>query len=393
MTTSAKNRAAVPERPAEGGARVPAWRLLRAALTLSLVWTLAACGAPSQPGGGPPAPAPVTPAPVDPAPVPPAPVEPPPVEPGPPPPAATAFTYSGIAPQPANVSEAQGEVVGGRLFVLGGFDSRRSCCTPTNRAQVYDPARNTWTPLNVMPGSGATHAGMTTDGTRIYYAGGYVGRIAADGSWSGQIFGTRDAWAYDPATGSYAALPDLPVQTSAGQLEYLNGNLHLFGGTNPARTQDLGDHYVLKAGARAWTPAAPLPVPRHHMGSAVLGGKLYAIGGQVGHDAGLVTQSAVHVYDPAVNAWTPLAPLPRARSHIGNSTFVLGGRIVVAGGETGHDVPMSDVTAYDPATDTWTALSPLPLARASAVAGAVGTGFVFTGGASAASGWRATPGN
>lgn len=393
MTTPSENRATVPGRPAEGGARVPAWRLPQTALALTLAWTLAACGAPSQPGTVTPEPAPVTPAPVDPAPAPPVPVQPPPVQPGPPPPAATAFTYSGISPQPANVSEAQGEVVGGRLFVFGGFDSRRSCCTSTNRAQVYDPATNAWRSLAVMPGSGATHAGMTTDGARIYYAGGYVGRIAADGSWSGQIFGTRDAWAYDPATDRYAELPDLPVQTSAGQLEYLNGNLHYFGGTNPARTEDLGDHYVLKAGAGAWTPAAPLPLPRHHMGSAVLGGKIYAIGGQVGHDAKLVTQSAVHVYDPAADAWTPLAPLPRARSHIGNSTLVLGSRIVVAGGETSHDVPMSDVTAYDPATNTWTALSPLPLARASAVAGAIGTGFVFTGGTSAASGWRAVPGN
>ncbi|PNY80032.1 hypothetical protein CVO96_00490 [Deinococcus koreensis] len=305
----------------------------------------------------------------------------------PPPPAPSAFTYAAVAAQPDRVSEAQGEVVGGRLYVFGGFDSRKPCCTPTDRAQVYDPATDAWTPLPAVPGRGMTHAGMTTDGTDIFFAGGYV----ANSAWTAQVYGTRAVWRYNVAGRSYSRLPDLPVDTAAGQLEELNGDLHYFGGTNPERTRDLGDHYVLKAGTSAWTPAAPLPLPRHHLASAVVGGRIYAIGGQVGHDSKLVTQAAAHVYDPATDAWSALAPLPRARSHMGNSTFLLAGRIVVAGGETSHDVPMTDVTAYDPAKNTWTPMSPLPQARASGVAGAIGTGFVFTGGTSTATGWKATP--
>lgn len=309
-----------------------------------------------------------------------------------PPPPSNTFTFQGIKAQPVGVSEAQGEVVGGKLYVFGGFDSLKSCCTPTNRAQVYDPAANTWTPLKAMPGTGVTHTGMATDGTRIYYAGGYVGKVAGDGSWSGQIFGTTDAWVYTPASNTYTRLPALPVPLSAGQLEYLNGKLHYFGATNPERTEDLGDHYVLgvAAGAKAWTRAATMPHPRQHMGSAVIGGKIYAIGGQTGHDEHLVTQSFVDVYDPATDTWTAAAPLVPARSHIANSTFVLDGRIVVAGGETAHNKTMANVDAYDPATDRWTALTPLPQARASSVAGPLGDGFLYTGGNATAQGWKAT---
>ncbi|WP_240741615.1 NPCBM/NEW2 domain-containing protein [Deinococcus sp. KSM4-11] len=312
-----------------------------------------------------------------------------------PPPPTNTFTYSSIASQPDNVgvSEAQGEFVGGKLYVFGGFDSLKNCCTPTDRVNAYDPVTNTWAKKNVMPTHGVTHAGMTTDGQFIYFAGGYI----ANASWTGQIFGTDAAWKYDPQKDTYSALPKLPVTIAAGQLEYLNGTLHYFGGTNTARTQDLGVHYVLNLSnpAAGWTTAADMPHPRQHMGSVVLGGKIYAVGGQIHHDANLTTENYVEAYDPATDRWTEVAPLPLARSHIANSTFVLEGRIVVAGGESAHDQPIADVSAYDPATNTWTALTKLPVALISSVAVGYEHGFLYTdgntGSKQVATGLRATP--
>jgi N-acetylneuraminic acid mutarotase len=306
----------------------------------------------------------------------------------PPAPTTSTYSYAALANQPYSVSEAQGRMLNGRLYAFGGFDSLKGCCTPTNRAYMYDPATNVWTPLAYMPEKGVTHAGLTTDGTSLYYAGGYL----ANSTWNGQIFGTRAVWRYDPASNTYSRLPDLPTERAAGQLEYLDGKLHYFGGTNLARTQNVGDHYVLDltGAASAWTVAAPLPNPRHHMGSTVMGGKIYAVGGQHGHDQASVTQASLHVYDPATNTWTALTSLPRARSHIANSTFVLAGRLIVAGGESSHERPISDVSAYDPATNTWTALTPLPVARSSSVAGPTGQGFLYTGGNSRG-GWLVLP--
>ncbi|UQN09755.1 NPCBM/NEW2 domain-containing protein [Deinococcus sp. QL22] len=306
----------------------------------------------------------------------------------PPAPVTSTYTYSALANQPYSVAESQGRMLNGRLYTFGGFDSLKGCCTPTNRAYLYDPATSLWTPLAPMPDKGATHAGLTTDGTSLYYAGGYL----ADSAWSGQIFGSKAVWRYDPASNTYTHLPDLPLERAAGQLEYLDGKLHYFGGTNLARTQNVGDHYVLDltGAASSWTVSAPLPNPRHHMGSTVLGGKIYAVGGQHGHDQASVTQASLHAYDPATNTWTALQSLPRARSHISNTTFVLAGRLVVAGGESAHDRPISDVSAYNPATDTWTALTPLPVPRSSSVAGPAGQGFVYTGG-NTQGGWLVLP--
>ena len=83
--------------------------------------------------------------------------------------------------------------------------------------------------------------------------------------------------------------------------------------------------------------------------------------------------------------------MPKAISHISSATFVLGGRIVVAGGETAHNRAAADVLAYDPATDTWAALNNLPAARFSGVAAAIGDLAYFTGGSGQTTTYRGTP--
>jgi N-acetylneuraminic acid mutarotase len=303
---------------------------------------------------------------------------------GPPP---TSFTYSGITNQPYSVTEAQGEVVGDRLYSFGGFDSTKPCCTPTDRAYRYTPGAG-WTALRNMPNRGVTHAGMTTDGTNIFYAGGYI----ANAAWTGQVFGTKAVWRYNVAADTYTALPNLPEDRAGGQLEFLGGWLHFFGGTNKARTADVVDHWALQLSntGAGWQRRASLTDGRHHLGSAVLNGRIYAIGGQHHHDANLMTQGTVEEYDPGTNTWRPRASIPRPRGHISSTTFVLAGRIVVAGGEVSHGSRIADVNAYDPGADSWVSLSPLPQTKASGVAGPLGDGFLYSGGGWRG-GWRATP--
>ncbi len=302
----------------------------------------------------------------------------------------TTLTWESATAQERRVAEAQGIAVGGKLYVFGGFDSQKRCCTPTERAQVYDPEADTWTPIAPLPPmndtgqGGVTHAGTATDGTDIFLVSGYT----SNSSGTGQIFGTREAWRYDVASDSYTRLPDLPIERSAGQLEYLDGKLHYFGGTNRSRTQDTPEHFVLELdGGSSWTEAEPLPNARNHLGSAVLEGRIFAVAGQHGHDGRLVTQSDVHAYDPATDAWEQLADLPIAISHISNSTFVMKGRIIVVGGERAHASPVDDIFAYDPDTDIWSSLTSLPLALQSAVAAELNGNIVVTGGSGG--GWRA----
>ncbi|MDQ3290283.1 MAG: cadherin domain-containing protein [Bacteroidota bacterium] len=302
----------------------------------------------------------------------------------------SSLVWSTAASQPYDVSEAQGETVKNKLYTFGGFDSQKSGFTPTSRAFVYDPAVNVWASIAPMPPmngtnyGGVTHAGFATDGNDIYFAGGYTSNAAG----TGQMFGTKEVWKYIVAENRYERLPDLPIVVAAGQLEYLNGRLHHIAGTNQARTEDLGDHYVLDLDnlAGGWTPLAPLPNPRQHAGSTVFEGKIYYLGGQKGHDAKLVTQKDVHVYDPSTDTWTEMASLPvpagsNGRGHISSSVIVVGDQILVLAGETVFNTGRTNlVSAYTPATNTWVNLAPLPEPRYSGVASFLNNAIFYTGG-------------
>jgi len=309
----------------------------------------------------------------------------------------TQIDWTSVASQPFVNSEAQGAVVGARLYSFGGFDSTKTCCVPTNRAYVFDPALDTWTAIRSMPAmngtgrGGVTHAGMAADDVAIYFAGGYTHNAAG----TGQIFGTKEVWRYDVASDTYSRLPDLPVARAAGQLELLAGKLHHFGGTNEARSMDTPEHFVLNLTdtAAGWTTKAPLPDARHHLGSAVLGGKIYAIGGQHGHDATLTTRATVEAYDPSTDRWTARAPLPVAIGHISGATFEMDGRIIVLGGETAHNAVIANARAYDPVTNAWTALTSLPAPRRSGVADVIAGAIYYSTGSDSKITWRGTPTN
>ena len=270
--------------------------------------------------------------------------------------------------------ESAGTTVNGKIYVFGGFkdDQWRVDRTYTS----YDPASNTWTDLGTMPVSMAeSHAGIATDGRYIYLAGGFGGNLNPSASPTQWI--SDKVWRYDPANNSFQQIATLPQFRGAGALDYLNGNLHYIGGNPADRVTNLSDHFVLNLASGQWTTAAPTPDAKDHMSSAVLGGKIYAIGGEHGHDELHLQRSTVHVYDPGTNAWTELAPLPFAKSHIEAGTFVSDGKIIMAGGQVDNFQPTNNVVAYDPAANAWTTLAPLPRTLQGAIVQRVGDQIVI----------------
>ena len=277
------------------------------------------------------------------------------------------------ASSPLGLTEAQGAVVGGKLYVFGGYTSF-SPVTITPKVKVYDAASDTWGSLPDAP-TALTHAGVAVDGDTVYVAGGYVGKAGG-----GQVFGTKNVWKYAPATSAWTPLPPLPAARGGGQLVKLGSALHFFGGSDLNRT-DRAEHWQLALdGGTAWTSAAPLPVAVNHHGAAVLDGKIYSIGGQKGQDSSAVAQASVYVWNPSSGAWTAAKSLPKARSHVMMSSFVVNGRLLVAGGDSVPNRAVSDVTVYDPTTATWTSLTPLPAARMAGVGVPVGNDILFTTG-------------
>jgi hypothetical protein len=258
---------------------------------------------------------------------------------------------------------------------------------------VFDPVADAWVALAPLPAynasghGGVSHAGIATDASNIYLAGGYSANTAGNG----QIFGSVEVYRYNVAANTYTRLPDLPQARAAGGLAYVDGQLHYFGGTNQARNVETPEHWALKLAdlAAGWVARAPLPNPRNHLGSAVIDGRLYVVGGQHGQDAPATSQAELDVYDPTTNTWALRAPMPTALSHIAATT--VNGQLIVLGGETAYNVNTAITSSYNPATNVWTSLSPLPAARFAGIAGAIAGTIYFAGGSAKKDTYKGTP--
>jgi hypothetical protein len=305
-------------------------------------------------------------------------------------PDSTRIAWQNFATSPVTRHEAAGIAVNGKLYAFGGFSAGNTPCGGltgsciTKVSHVYNPATNAWSRIADMP-EGVTHAGIASDGTAVYVAGGYLG-IRPDAT---QTFGTDHVWRYDLAANTWSSMPALPQARGSGNLAIIGRTLHFFGGADLSRV-DRKEHWTLNLdGGTSWAVAASMVDAATHRGSAVIGGKIYAVGGQKGVDAKAITQRTLQVWDPASpGAWTLLAPLPAltggtGRSHIAAGTFAMNGRLMVVGGDRAYFTPIANVTSYDPATNTWKEHTPLPLKRDSAIAAAInGTLFVTTGASS-----------
>jgi N-acetylneuraminic acid mutarotase len=284
------------------------------------------------------------------------------------------FTWTIAAPNPIARFEANGAVVDGELWVLGGFTS--ADLQVTGRVDIYDPAGDAWRPGPDLPGA-QTHIAVVTFGGDLIIGGGFIG------AFIGARPPTTDAvWRWSAGAGAWTMGPPLPAAGAAFAWALLGTAFHVAGGLAADGSSDSDAHQVWDlAGAATWTAAAPLPDARNHGGGAATGGLFYAIAGRHGWNESSGDVADVDAFDPASGRWTSRAPIPVARSEIGGATSTMeDGRILVVGGSLAGVVPSADVLVYDPAVDAWCAFPSLPEPRKGAVAARIGSRIVVTSG-------------
>ncbi|MEO9870996.1 ThuA domain-containing protein [Ekhidna sp.] len=245
--------------------------------------------------------------------------------------------------------EAQSVKVNDKLYVLAGFLSGLQITAAT---EIYDPMTDAWSLGAPMP-TAVTHMGAVAVGDEIWILAGFVGNHPGVATDQVQIYNT--------VTDTWSAGPSLPNPRGSGAAAFSDGKIHFFGGLLPDRMTDVGEHYILNVNDQAtgWQVAADMPEPRNHLSGAAVNGKIYAVGGQFGHDGGTQDQSFLHTYNPTTNTWTQLTDLPTPRSHFEPGTIVHNDKIIIVGGRNGNFF-FDDVSEYDPATDTWTERCELP---------------------------------
>lgn len=242
------------------------------------------------------------------------------------------------APFPDASEEVYGIASGGKLYVFGGLAPQ---WTPKALVYEYDPATGKWTKKNNMP-LASHHTALAELNGKIYVMGGFVKPEKGPTAW----VPINNAWEYDPANDSWKALAPLPTKRGSPVAAVVGGKIYVIGGASthpgsketavhPARPhRSVDTNEVYDPATNTWETRQTMPTARNHAFVGVVNNKIYVIGGRVG--AAFITRASntgiVEEYDPATNQWGALkASMLNPRSAGAWGTYK--GKIYVAGGE------------------------------------------------------------
>ncbi|XP_022079622.1 kelch-like protein 5 [Acanthaster planci] len=233
-----------------------------------------------------------------------------------------------------------------KLFVVGGRDGLKTL----NTVECYNPAGKSWSMLTPM-GTHRHGLGVGMLEGPMYAVGGHDG-------WSYLSSVER----YDPQSKQWSYVASMSSPRSTVGVAVLDSKLYAIGGRDGSaclRTVEVYDPHINR-----WTMCSPMSKRRGGLGVAVSNGCLYAIGG---HDTPSQQSSrqfdCVERYDPRSDLWCTLAPMSLCRDAVG--VAVLGNRIFAVGGYDGQTY-LNSVECYDPMSGEWSFVSPLNTGRAGA---------------------------
>jgi N-acetylneuraminic acid mutarotase len=160
--------------------------------------------------------------------------------------------------------------------------------------------------------------------------------------------------------GTWVELAPTPIKRTESSAALIGNKIYLLGGFTPKGISNKVDVWDIKSST--WSRIVPLPRGLHHTTASVVDGKLYVIGG---FDSGTWRPSNVNYeYDPQVHRWTIKTPMPTARG--GHAAGVINGKIHLVGGAHRKLFNLVNTSAhevYDPKTNRWETLASMPTAR------------------------------
>ncbi|KZN52338.1 hypothetical protein N474_23130 [Pseudoalteromonas luteoviolacea CPMOR-2] len=254
-----------------------------------------------------------------------------------------------------------------RIVVGGGFTPSDSPSFfglgPSSSVYLLNPPTGRWQKKPSLP-EPRHHLGMVSNRHYVYGIGGFAGK--KDSAWQIQ----RSVYRLDGTFREWRKGPSLPIPLAESVYANVGKNIHVIGGKTVSKKTgknvDSDAHFVLVNNAY-WRKAKPAKIVRNSAASAVIGDKIYVIGGRTSGENSVNLQD-VEVYDSKKGSWAFVAPLPVAAG--GLSASVLNGKIIVTGGEVfgpknnwKAGQAFKQVWSYDPQTDSWEALPDMPTPR------------------------------
>lgn len=218
--------------------------------------------------------------------------------------------------RPAPSGHHAGEVIGGRWYLFGGFESQSS-----GAVQIFDPETGTWQLGPPMPFAAGSSASAFIDG-KVYVAGGVVGDRT-----------TNRLAVFDPASNTWTEGPPMPKARNHAASATDGARLFIFGGRGPGSgdanevANGFSDVQIFDPATGRWQVSdgspdspAPMPVGRGGGGKAVyVRGEFWVIGGETLNGPGATAQRTYNrtdIFDPRTNRWREGPRLNAARHGI-----------------------------------------------------------------------------
>jgi len=129
----------------------------------------------------------------------------------------------------------------------------------------------------------------------------------------------------------------------------------------------------------SWETLAPMPTARSTAAAVAIGTKIYVVGGKDSR-RGVGSMRTLEIYDPATNSWSSGANMPTARW--GPAAVAFNDEMWVMGGALTADTFYDVVEIYNPATDTWRTGESMDVARYRPAVGVVDGKIYVAGGMS-----------
>ena len=241
--------------------------------------------------------------------------------------------WSRVRAMPVALNHATAATYRGDLYVHGGYTGANDLSAPSAALLRYDPERNRWRRLTPAPTPRAAHA-LAVLGNRLYAAGGandggslrsleiydfkrrrwtsgpsfpfgparnHTTGIAAGGRF--YVIAGRDAEnytaveRYNPRRRVWEDVPDLRTPRGGiASARLRNGRIVVFGGENltPGGTT-IAAVELFNPRTRRWRSLPSMLTPRHGLGGAALGNRVYAIQGGV--EPGFSFSNAIEALD------------------------------------------------------------------------------------------------
>ncbi|WP_433936177.1 Kelch repeat-containing protein [Sorangium cellulosum] len=266
---------------------------------------------------------------------------------------------------------------GGRVLVVGGYDRDGAIL---DSAEIFDPMSDTWLPAERMHTARACHTATELPDGGVLITGG-LGPSADDPLLaSGELF--------DPVSGAWSSVSDMfTARIDHIAVPLPDGEVLIAGGWTRGNTI-IGSAEVLHLASGTWSSVGDMLTARTlHIAAPLQGGEVMVAGGKIPVGPGEIgTLRSAEVFDPAMKAWRSTEPMIVDRSSPA-ATVLPDGRVLVTGGDRDevidgveHGLKVDSAEVFDPASETWSPIPPMPTARSWHTASLLSDGRVLVAG-------------